>query len=119
MVRDDDVDVLVADDVERFGAVRREEQIELAPEHDPHRVEHALLVVDEQEPRPGCSLLLRLHALDRFLERLEFFDRRGLRLVRRSGLPDRQDDREDRALADHRLDVQLAVMAADDLVDDR
>ena len=54
VIGDDDVDVLVADDVERFGAVRREEQIELAPEHDPHRVQHALLVVDEQEPRPGC-----------------------------------------------------------------
>ena len=52
----DDVDVLVADDVERFGAVRREEQIELPAEHDPHRVQHALLVVDEQEPRPRSIL---------------------------------------------------------------
>ena len=69
MVRHDDVDVLVADDVERFGAVRREEQIELAAEHDPHRVQHALLVVDEQQAgavQPSCRL--GLHALDRFLE---------------------------------------------------
>ncbi len=52
VVRHDDVDVLVTDDVERLGTMRSEEQIELAAEHDPHRVQHALLVVDEQEPRP-------------------------------------------------------------------
>ena len=55
VIRDDHVDVLVADDVESLGAVRREEQIELAAEHDPHRVEHALLVVDEQESRSGAA----------------------------------------------------------------
>ena len=48
VVGHDDVDVLVADDVERLGAVRREEQVELTAEHDPHRIQHALLVVDEQ-----------------------------------------------------------------------
>ena len=60
---------LSRDDVECFGAVRREEQLELPAEHDPHRVQHALLVVDEQQPRAvvaSCTAW-SLHALDRFL----------------------------------------------------
>ena len=68
MVGDDDVDVLVANDVERLGSVRSEEELELAAEHDPHGVQDALLVVDEQQPRSMClSGRVGVHALDRFL----------------------------------------------------
>jgi hypothetical protein len=54
VVGDDDIDILVADDVERLGSVRSEEELELSAERSSHRVQNALLVVDEQEPRSVC-----------------------------------------------------------------
>jgi len=68
VVGNDDVDVLVANDVERLGSVRGEEELELTAEHDPHRVQNALLVVDEQQSRSVCLLYcVGVHWLDRFL----------------------------------------------------
>jgi hypothetical protein len=48
--------------------MRSEKELELSAEHDPHRVQNALLIVDEQQPRSVCLLCcVGVHALDRFL----------------------------------------------------
>ena len=41
----------LVDDLERAGPVGCEVRLEAAPEHDAHRVQHALLVIDEQHLR--------------------------------------------------------------------